>query len=511
MYKLFLCLRYLRRRYIALVAIIGIALCVFMVVIVASVMNGFLGGVEDAARGMMGDVIVDGPGGLPYYEEFIAELNKLDNVEAATPVIYTAGLLRLRSKYTQMVRVVGIRLPQATEVTRFGDGLYPDPLEAAPGFQFPESMATQLLANNRLWEDQIVVMAEQTEQLEQRLLEETEKDAAAQDQGLIKALETDINAARESLAAIRRQYIFRPEAPGLILGVDIPGTTKRDPATGAYLRYTGVGQGDKGQLTLLPLGRSVGAMTTPIKKTFNLIGDQRFGVYLIDSNHVYVDFDVLQNLIEMDGRCDQIQVKIRDAGDDKAILAVGAAAVSDAWTTFAANHPDLDENLAIIQTWRQKQAPYIDPIERQRDLVIIMFGVVSLVSVVLVFAIFYMMVVQKTKDIGILKSIGASNAGVACVFLLYGSAVGLVGSVLGAIGGYYFVRFINPIHDWIADVFDWRVFSREAYMFDKIPNDVDPWVIFSVLVGAMIAGLFGALAPATRAARMEPVEALRYE
>jgi len=131
--------------------------------------------------------------------------------------------------------------------------------------------------------------------------------------------------------------------------------------------------------------------------------------------------------------------------------------------------------------------------------------------VVLVSVIIYMIVFQKTKDIGVLKAIGASSGGVAWIFLLYGAAVGLVGSILGTVGGYYFVRYINPIQDWVDRVFGFRVWSREVFMFEKIPNEVDPANVVGIVIAAIAAGLVGALIPAYRAARMQPVEALRYE
>ena len=85
------------------------------------------------------------------------------------------------------------------------------------------------------------------------------------------------------------------------------------------------------------------------------------------------------------------------------------------------------------------------------------------------------------------------------------------GCVFGAVGGYFFVRNINAIHDWIARTFGFVVWSREHFMFDTIPNEVDPMTAAVIVAGAIVAGLIGALIPAVRAARMRPVEALRYE
>jgi len=512
MYKLFLSFRYLRRRPIALVAIVSMALCVFMVLVVASVMNGFLDAVENAARGMRGDVIAEGRGGIPHYDEFIAELEGRPEIAAASPVIRTAGLLKFGPRDVHMVYVVGIKLPEATKVTSFGEGLFPPQLKADPAFRIPPALVKPLEAVQPQVEADIAAWQRGAEQRERRLEAEQAKPEDEQDAGLIAALENDADRCRQFASQIKRQSLYMPQLDGLILGVDIPYTTQRNPDTGQYTRRLGIPGanpgdpgGEKAQLILLPLGRgSVGMLTEPVKKAFHLVGDHRFGLYLVDSAHVYVDFDVLQRLLEMDGRCDQIQIRIAAAregrveADDATVLA-GAGAVREVWAEFAKTR-GLATDRVDVETWRQKHAQYIDAIEKQRDLMVIILGIVSMVAVVLVFAIFYMLVVQKTKDIGM-----------ACVFLIYGSAVGLVGSVFGAIGGRHFVRNINAVHDWIARVFGWRVFSRQAYMFDKIPDQVDPWTIVAVMIGAMVAGLIGALLPAARAARMQPVEALRYE
>ncbi|MFW6154036.1 MAG: ABC transporter permease [Planctomycetota bacterium] len=512
MYKLFLSLRYLCRRPIALVAIVGMALCVFMVIVVASVMNGFLDEVATSARGLMGDVVIEGYTGIPHYESLIERLNAHPDLRAATPVTHTVGLLKLGARDVRMVSVMGIRLPEVTEVTAFGEELYPEFLRDHPAFTLPEKLQERLLARNHRHSEELAAKRRRIEGLEQQLEAAWSGGDTPEDQAYIDKLQDALSYWRRELADYRRRNIFEPDHPGIILGVEIPGTTRRDEATGAYQRFLNLGDSEKVQLTLLPLGRgTVGAMTEPVKKTFNLIGDQRFGIWMVDNSNVYVDFDVLNRLIEKGDRTDRIAVRLIRADTD-ATLNAGAETVRGIWKRFAAAHrDDVRAGHARVYTWRELQAQYVDAVEKQRDLMVIILGIISMVAVVLVFAIFYMMVVQKTKDIGILKSLGASHTGVAWVFLTYGSAVGLVGSVFGALGGFFFVRNINAIHDWIATAFGWRVFSREAYMFDRIPDAVDPWVIVWVMVGAMIAGLVGALLPSLRAARMQPVEALRYE
>ena len=207
-----------------------------------------------------------------------------------------------------------------------------------------------------------------------------------------------------------------------------------------------------------------------------------------------------------------IHIKVRDefaASEDQ--LREVARQVHGVWADFHAAHPEAASGSVDVQTWRQIQAKYVAPIEKQRTLVVLILGIISVVAVVLIFVIFYMIVMQKTRDIGVLKAVGASSFGVAGIFLGYGAAVGLVGSVIGTVGGYYFVRYINPIQDALDRWMGFRVWTRDVFLFEKIPNQVEARTAIWIVVCAIVAGLAGALLPAIRAARMQPVEALRYE
>ncbi len=166
MYRLFLCLRYLRLKFIAYLPMAAVALCVAMMLIVISVMNGFLHKIEIAARGLYGDIILDtgGARGIAYYDEFGAELRKqlpkqnlpgvrplLAEEIKSSPFIYTGGILDWRSS-RQMVQVAGIRLPERTGVSEFADGLCFEKGLSAPSFDPPLAHLAQRAATSpRTW------------------------------------------------------------------------------------------------------------------------------------------------------------------------------------------------------------------------------------------------------------------------------------------------------------------------------------------------------------------------
>ncbi|MCD6364415.1 MAG: ABC transporter permease [Planctomycetes bacterium] len=557
MYKLLLCLRYLRKLLMAYFAILCVALCVAMMLIVTNVMNGFLDKIETAAKGLFGDIVIDAPGldGLSRYDEFIARLTAdVPEVQAASPFIMTYALLRIpHNDHRQMVQVAGIRLPERADATDFEKGLFVQKNLPKPTFDPPvdlivrrlssetESMQRILARLQGAREQQAGPDASQLALIGQVQTAIARQHRAAARLSAARGYQDQLAQLQKMLGKARKQAggadsdevdnlldeILKTEelsglnAPAnhIILGLGLPALSLRTPL-GETVRV--IGPGEKIVLSLIPLGRRLGTGDiSPVDAEFTVVDDCSTDVSSIDSSIVYIPFETLQRLNNMDAeylatdptkvavppRCGQIHIKVQDDLANGDALRSIRDKVEEAWLAFHGDRP-VD---ATIETWHQHQAKFIGPIETQRTLTIIMFSIISTVSVVLIFVIFYMIVYQKIRDIGVLKAIGASSSGVAWIFLSYGAAVGLVGAVVGLVGGWYFVRYINNIQDAVDRWFGFRVWSREVFMFERIPSHVSPSSMVLIAIGAIVAGLLGALAPAIRASRMQPVEALRYE
>jgi len=532
-YSPFLAVRLLQRKRIAFFSLGAVTLCVAMVLIVVSVMGGFLDMVRERSHRLLGDLVMDAGGiqGFPLYEEFIGEILRWPEIEAATPVIYSYGLLRLPYRNrTVPVQVVGIRLDQQHRVTGFRDLLFYD--EWYPGTTHLGEQAQPVYG---LDAEGRPVLPEELE----RALRRSKKWQQLQADPAKVARYTRLpfrvfpgpgvyagNDFASGEAMLFKPAWRPPRLPGIIIGRDIIATRT---STGEYYRSWSCPRGCKVTLTLLPLTRRTAAVsaTGPQTKAFRYVDDSRTGIYNIDSMNVYVDFDLLQELLEMGRleraaeagggyvrpRCSQIQIRVAP-GYDLQTVKTKLQRFWQAWAIPQADDP-VDQSLMSdvqVQTWEERQRPFISAVEKEKILMLILFGVISVVAIFLILCIFYMIVMEKTRDIGIIKSVGGSAGGVAAVFLSYGAAIGVVGAALGVAIGTVFVRYINEVQDWLARLHpELRVWKADVYSFDYIPNTVKFSDAAVIAVIAVLAAVLGALVPAIIAARKHPVEALRYE
>jgi lipoprotein-releasing system permease protein len=187
----------------------------------------------------------------------------------------------------------------------------------------------------------------------------------------------------------------------------------------------------------------------------------------------------------------------------------------DDYSNAAAVKAELAEKLRsrryAVETWEDRQQNFLKAVETEKRMMAIILCFIVIVAAGSILAIQTMMVVEKTRDIGILKALGGTTKGIQSIFLLNGLSIGILGAVLGLVLGLIVTDNINPIHDFIGRLTGYRVFSPEIYVFDRIPTNFEPFAIALFTVGTVVVSVAASLYPAFRASRLKPVEALRYE
>ncbi len=165
----------------------------------------------------------------------------------------------------------------------------------------------------------------------------------------------------------------------------------------------------------------------------------------------------------------------------------------------------------FAQTWIDMNRQIFEAVRLERS---VMFFLLFFIVIVAAFGIMNTLItvtVQKTRDIGVLKAIGANIGQIVCVFLGQGIIVGLIGTMSGLVLGMTLVRYRNEVSRWLANTLHIEIFPREVYQFSQIPAEVVPRDVSIICIGAFLICCIFAFLPAYRAARLDPATALRYE
>jgi ABC-type lipoprotein release transport system permease subunit len=280
-------------------------------------------------------------------------------------------------------------------------------------------------------------------------------------------------------------------------------------------------------VTVFPASEATGGITVnrSITRPFVIVDDSYSGVFDIDLTAVYAPLETVQIMAGMRAdpeivkdnpeaafppRTNEVLIKLKP-GTDSNQMKLTRARMSDFVEQYQSQHPEMDPFPMRVQTWDERQAKYLSAVENEKVMQTFILGLMSLVVLVVIFLIFYMIVRDKTRDIGIIKAIGGSEEGVAGIFLIYGGFIGVVGGILGVVCGVAFVTHTNEIHEWIYQMTGIVIWDRSVYLFDRIPDTVRPWEVAFFFSLAVLAGILGALIPAIVAALEDPVKAVRYE
>jgi len=446
--KLFLWLKYVRRRRIMLLSVVAVAVSVSLLIAVASLFTGFIAAFRHSAVEAIGDVVMRAPEGVRFekYPEFLRRLEQSDLIEAATASLTAEGLLRIEGGNVRPVAIWGIEPQSSARVVGLKDALICQGKAAgAPSFAVPD--APKEIGGFV----GIAVLTKPDEQTDQY-----DKEAVCKEMLNKRVV---LMTGTMELSAQGERIPRRSTIPFRIVDIVFAGTYLLDSS-----------------LVYVPL---------------DVLWKE---LYPQEKGPVATNINIkLKPGVDPESAAEQIRDLWQTFATQE--LKWGPMAIS----------------MTSIRTSWEMQRLYVAEFEKQKHVLEVTFSVISFSVVVLVFCIFHMMVKLKQKDIAIVKSCGAANSSVIGLFLGFGVSIGVAGAGLGAALGYAITRNINEIEGWIRVLFGIKLWRSSVYMFDHIPNQVD-WnsaLFFAAL--AMAAATVGALLPAVAAARTRPVEVLRHE
>jgi lipoprotein-releasing system permease protein len=474
MYKTLLCWRYLRTRYLALACIVSVMLGVATLIVVNSVMAGFGTKLRQRLHSLLSDVVIESFG----MDGFSDPAGKIDRIRkdpylgpriaAMSPTMEVFAMLQYAlpdgRPVTRPVRVVGIDMATRDSIGGFKEHLKLQKDSPKPSFDIPEAARVRFQNRDRLL----------------RLLQQQELNRHVQPGEPPPPDPPQVDAKLPH---------------GAIVGNLI--ATFREPVEKdgkiVYEERVLLSPGDAIVLTTVS-----GQKLMPIYDQFVLTDYFQSEMSDYDGNYIFVELTYLQHLRTMQDRVTSIQVKLNDYEQDA--------------ETVVKKLRELFQGEALrIETWEEKQGPLLAAIKIEKGILNVLLFLIVAVAGFGILAIFSMIVSEKTRDIGILKALGASSSGIMQIFLGYGLLLGLVGSLLGTGAGLWLTNNINWVENKLADGTGRHLFDPKIYYFSEIPTDIQPAAVLIVNLGALAVAVLFSILPAIRAARLHPVQALRYE
>ncbi|HEY7578568.1 MAG TPA: FtsX-like permease family protein, partial [Acetobacteraceae bacterium] len=235
----------------------------------------------------------------------------------------------------------------------------------------------------------------------------------------------------------------------------------------------------------------------PRIRAYNVVAIFQVGENEYDSAYVFLPLEAAQIFFQKPDSATQIEVSVKD---HNGVFAVHRALLQALQ----------GDNVQIID-WTQSNNSFFAAVQVEQNVMFLILTLIILVAAFNVISSLIMMVKDKTRDIAVLRTLGARRGAVMRIFLMCGASVGFTGTLIGLIIGVVFCWNIDTIQHWVETITGTSVFNPEVYYLTHLPARLDWHEVLQVVVMALALSLLATLYPSWRAARTDPVEALRHE
>ncbi len=274
----------------------------------------------------------------------------------------------------------------------------------------------------------------------------------------------------------------KPRRAGIILGKELA-------------RRLGVQRDDVVSM-VAPASRVTPMGLIPKIKLFKVVGFFESGMFEYDSNLAFISIYSAQKFFSMKGKVSGIEIRVEDIEQADQVAA------------------EIQQSLGFpyyARDWMQMNKNLFSALRLEKIVMFIILILIILVAAFNIVSTLFMVVMEKNKEIAILKSMGASRSSIMKIFSYQGLIIGIVGTAVGCVGGFTVVPNLNEIVGFIETLFGITAFPSDVYYLDKIPSDIQYFDSFLIVVFSIVICFLASLYPAWRASRLDPVEGLRYE
>jgi len=269
---------------------------------------------------------------------------------------------------------------------------------------------------------------------------------------------------------------------GIILGVELA-------------KHLSVSVNDTIQV-ISPLGTITPMGVMPKMKRFHVVGTFYSGMYEIDNTLAYVSLESAQKFFGLGAHVTGIEIKTADIYQVKQIAKEIRREMGFSFWT---------------KDWMEMNRNLFSALKLEKIAMFIILVLIVLVAAFNIISTLMMVVMEKNKDIAILKAMGTPSKGILKIFMIEGLVIGVVGTILGTILGLGAAFNLETITGFVEDLFGFKILASDVYYIDKLPSQVNPLDVGLIVITAIFISLLATVYPSWRASRLDPAEALRYE